>query len=90
MLVFEVTFTFYLDEHNLSQKPFIKHQISGERYQEHWSSGWLSWADIFEALFGCHDMLILGTSPIKWRQRPDIAIAVDWDVKHQCKQRNKV
>ena len=29
---------------------------------------------------------MLGKSPIKWRQRPDMTIAVDWDVKHQFKQ----
>ena len=40
----------------------------------------------FEALFGCHEILILGRSPIKWRQRRDMSIAVDWDVKHQFKQ----
>ena len=28
---------------------------------------------------------MLGKSPIKWRQRPDMTIAVDWDVKHQFK-----
>ena len=33
---------------------------------------------IFQALVGCHGILILGKSPIKLRQRPDIA--VDWDV----------
>ena len=45
---------------------------------------------IFEAFFGYHDILILGTceSPIKWRQRPDTTIAVDWDVKYQLKQTN--
>ena len=26
---------------------------------------------------------------IKWRQRHDMALAVDWDVKHQFKQTNK-
>ena len=31
---------------------------------------------MFEALFGCHGVLILGESPIKWRQRPDMTIAV--------------
>ena len=30
---------FYLDQHDLSQRSFIKDQISGERYQDHWSSG---------------------------------------------------
>ena len=43
---------------------------------------------IFEALFGCHDVLIFGTCPIKWWQRPDMTIAVDWDVKHQFKQKH--
>ena len=41
---------------------------------------------VFEALVGCHDILILGKSPIKWRQRPDMTIVVDWDVKYQSKQ----
>ena len=44
---------------------------------------------IFEALFGCHDVQILGNSPIKWMQHSDITIAVDWYVKHQFKQTNK-
>ena len=29
---------------------------------------------------------MLGKSPIKWRQRPDMTIAVNWVVKHQLKQ----
>ena len=37
----------------------------------------------------CYDILMLGKSPIKWRQRPDMNIAVDWDVKHQFKQTNE-
>ena len=32
----------------------------------------------FQALLGRHDILILDRSPIKWRQRP--GIAVDWDI----------
>ena len=40
---------------------------------------------IFEALFGCNDIIIFGRSPINWRQRPNMAIAVDLDVKHQFK-----
>ena len=35
---------------------------------------------IYEAHFVCHDILMLGKSPIKWRQRSDMTIAVDWDV----------
>ena len=46
--------------------------------------GLVGW--IFQALVGCHvgchDILILGKSPIKWRQRPDMTLAVHWDVKH--------
>ena len=48
---------------------------------------WFGWMVIFQALVGCHDILILGKSPIKWRQRPDMTVAVDWDVKHQFKQK---
>ena len=44
---------------------------------------------ISEAFVGCHDILILGKSPIKWGQRPDMTLAVDWDVKYQLKQSNK-
>ena len=45
---------------------------------------------IFAALFVCHDILIFGTSPIKWRHGPaKIIIAVDWNVKQQLKQTNK-
>ena len=40
-------------------------------------NGW-----ILQALVGCHEILILGKSLIKWRQRPDMTLAVDWDVKH--------
>ena len=35
--------------------------------------GLVGW--IFQALVGCK-------SPIKWRQHPDMTLAVDWDVKH--------
>ena len=48
----------------------------------------LSWIVIFQALVGCHDILILGKSPVKWRQHPNMTLAVDWDVKHQFKQTN--
>ena len=43
-------------------------------------SGLVRW--IFQALVGCHDILSLGKSPIKWRKCPDMTLAVDWDVKH--------
>ena len=50
---------------------------------------WLSWMIVFEALFGCHDVLILVKSPIKWWQRRDMTIAVDWDAKPQLKPQLK-
>ena len=43
---------------------------------------------IFEARVGCHDILILDKSHIKWRQHSDMTITVDWDLKHQFKQTN--
>ena len=43
---------------------------------------WLSWMVIFKALVGCHDVLILGKSPIKWRQCPDMTKAANRDAKH--------
>ena len=49
--------------------------------------GWV--VILFEALFGCHDILILGKSPIKWRQHSNMTLAVDWDAKPQFKQTNK-
>ena len=33
---------------------------------------------------------MLGRSPIKWRQRSDMSIAVDWDVKDHFKQTSKI
>ena len=41
---------------------------------------------IYEAHFEYRDILMLGKSPIKWRQRPDMTIAVDRDVMHEIKQ----
>ena len=49
---------------------------------------WFTWV-VYEAHFDCHDIQILGKSPIKWRQHPDMTFAVDWDVKHQFKQTKK-
>ena len=69
-----------------------------ESVQEKWlsqavhtyKSQWFNWVVIFEAIFGCHGVLILGLSPIKWRQRPDMTIAVDCNPKHQFKQSKKL
>ena len=41
---------------------------------------------IYEAHFECQDILMLGKSRIKWRQCPNMTIAVDWDIKHQFKE----
>ena len=67
--------------------------LRSELAQEKWFQvkpislfGLVGW--IFQALVGCHDILILGKSPIKWRLRPDMTLAVDWDVKHLFKQTN--
>ena len=39
---------------------------------------------IFKTLFGFHEGIqILGKSFIKWRQRSDPSMAVDWDLKLQ-------
>ena len=43
---------------------------------------------MFEARFGCHDILILYERPMKWRQRLCMNNAVDWVIKHQLKQTN--
>ena len=58
-----------------------------EPAQEKWFIGLVGY--IYEAHFECHDILMLGKSPRKWQQRPDMTLAVDWDVKHQFKQTNK-
>ena len=56
------------------------------RLSIHISLLWLCWMVIIQALVGSHDILILGKSPIEWRQGPDMTLAVDWDVKHQFRQ----
>ena len=43
---------------------------------------------MLKALFGCHDVLIWGKSPISWRQRPDISLALVLGVKHQLEHKN--
>ena len=35
----KIKVTFYIDQHGLSLRSFMKDQISGERPQEHWSFG---------------------------------------------------
>ena len=47
---------------------------------------WLTWVVIFETQFGCYGVLILSKSSIKWKQRPDMIIAVFCGIKHQFKQ----
>ena len=41
----KVKVTFYLDQHDLSQRSFINNQASGDLSQDHWSPG--SYRDIF-------------------------------------------
>ena len=60
---------------------YIQHRVNSRR-----GIAGLSCMFLFEALVGCHDILILGRSPMKWRQRPGMTIAVDWDFKFQFKQ----
>ena len=40
-----------------------------------------SWVIIVETLCACHDVLILGKSPIKWRLRPDMTISHCWALR---------
>ena len=48
-----------------------------------------TWVTVYlEACFGCHDIPMLGKSSIKWRQCPNMTIAVDWDVN--IKQKGEV
>ena len=46
---------------------------------------WLRWVVII--MKHILSVKMLGKSPIKWRQSQDMTITVDWDVKHQFKQR---
>ena len=36
-----------------------------------------TWVVKFQAHFGCHDILMFGISPIKWRQCPDLRYTRD-------------
>ena len=38
--------------------------------------------------FGCHNVIMLGKSPVKCRQHPDMTIAVDWDAKSQSNKQS--
>ena len=70
----------------VDQHPMSLTRKSGSSQTIHtYKPFWFTWMDILKCLL-CHDILILGKSPIKWRQHPDMTIAVDWDVKHQFKQ----
>ena len=42
----------------------------------------------FQAHFERHGVLILGKSPMKWRQRPDMTTAMDSDAKPQINKSN--
>ena len=60
-----------------------EHLITEHALEKEVHFGLVFWLYIFEARFGCHDVLILDNGPLNWRQRPDMTKAVDWDVKHQ-------
>ena len=38
---------------------------------------------IYTAHFECHGTPRIGRSPIKWKQRTDMIIAVDWSINHK-------
>ena len=72
------------------------HLITGLRvplmsgsFQEKWFSQISLISFVGEAYFECHVILILDKCLIKGRHRPDMTIAVDWDVKHHFKQTNE-
>ena len=48
------------------------------------------WWLYLKAHFVSHDIQMLGRSPIKWKKYTDMTIAVDWDVKQQTIQTNKM
>ena len=62
--------------------------LTAEPAQEKWL--WLTWVVIFEALFECYEIQTLGKRPIILRQRPDMALAVDWHLNLQFKRINKL
>ena len=43
-------------------------QENGSSQTIHMYKPFVAWMIIFQAHIGCHDILILGISPIKWRQ----------------------
>ena len=51
MWAFEVKFIFYVGQHGLSQRSVIKDKISGERYQDNWSSVFFFLSFLFVCLF---------------------------------------
>ena len=75
-----------LTDHLITDKP-LKSEPAQEKPSIHINRIGFQGGYIYEAHFECHDILMLpGKSPIKWRQRPDMTLAVDWDVKYQFKQ----
>ena len=68
-----------------ASKLLTGHLITGTAQVYRSLIGLLEWLYLCEAHFECHDILMLGKSPIKWRQRPDLTIAIDWGVKHHFK-----
>ena len=46
--------------------------------------------DLVVWLFLRYFLDVIPTSSMKWRQRPNMTIAVEWDVKHQFKTNKQV
>ena len=71
----------YLTDHLITGKPFKFEPAQEKGFSKTvhtYKQYWFDWVVIFnEAHLECHDILMLGKSPIKCWQRPDMTIAVD-------------
>ena len=85
-----------LTDHLITCKPLKSEPDQEKRFSLNihtYKQCWFAWClsgYIYDAHFECHDILMLRKSPIKWRQRPDMTIAVDLDLKHHLKQTNSL
>ena len=78
-----------MTDHLITGKPLWSEPAQETRFKSNHpyaiSLLWLSWMVIYQTLVGCNAILTENKSQ-KWRQRPNMTLAVDWDVKHQFKQ----
>ena len=68
-----------LTNHLITGKPlkFMPAQEKWFRQTIHtYKPYWFAWVNC-KADFECHDILLMGKSPIEWRQRPDMVFAVE-------------